>query len=56
MKKIIIAAAIILTSGVTALCITKTGDKPAASQIKIEKVSVAAENNGSPKADISSAD
>jgi hypothetical protein len=56
MKKIIIATAIVLSSGVAALCLNKADNKPAVAATRIEKSAIGSEISDRPKADLSSAD
>jgi outer membrane murein-binding lipoprotein Lpp len=56
MKKIIIIAAVILSSGLTAFCVTRTNDKTEASKVKIEKTDFAAQSINAPKSDLATAD
>jgi hypothetical protein len=56
MKKIIIAAALILTSAVTALSITRTDNKAEQVKIKAETSSFTAKDSSMPKSDIATAD
>ncbi|WP_345213964.1 hypothetical protein [Mucilaginibacter gynuensis] len=56
MKKFIIIAAILLTSGVAALSFTRDTKKEVAQKIKIERTHFSTRDFSSPKSDISSAD
>jgi len=57
MKKIIIILAVILTSGLTALSITRNENKSAVANAKIEKADFAAKNNtNSGSANLATAD
>lgn len=55
MKKIIIAAALVLASGVTAFSLTRTNDQ-ATEKVKSEKASFAVKDSSRPKSDIATAD
>jgi len=51
MKKIIIILAVILTSGLTALSVTKNENKTPVAKINVEKVSLGANTNNLATAD-----
>ncbi len=57
MKKIIIVAALVLTSAVTAFSLTtKTDNKVDANKLKEDAVTVSVKSANTPKADVGSAD
>jgi hypothetical protein len=57
MKKIIIAAALVLTSVVTAFSLTtKTDNKVESNKLKEDSVTVSVKNANAPKSDIATAD
>ncbi|MCO5934511.1 hypothetical protein NAF17_03070 [Mucilaginibacter sp. RB4R14] len=57
MKKIIIVAALVLTSAVTAFSLTtKTDNKVNANKLKEDAVTVSVKSANTPKADVGSAD
>jgi len=56
MKKIIIIAVVILSSAVTAFCITRNNDTKATNTIKIEKADFAVKSMSTEKSDLGSAD
>jgi hypothetical protein len=57
MKKIIIAAALILTSAVTAFSLTKTTtNKTEDTKLKEDAITVSVKHSATPKADIGTAD
>jgi hypothetical protein len=57
MKKIIIAAALILTSAVTAFSLTtKTDNKVEPNKLKEDSITVSAKSASTPKSDIATAD
>ncbi|MBK0380979.1 hypothetical protein [Mucilaginibacter segetis] len=57
MKKYIIAAALVLSTAVTALSLTKTNNQKAEeAKIKSESVSFSAKDSSMPKSDIATAD
>jgi hypothetical protein len=57
MKKIIIAAALVLTSVVTAFSLTtKTDNKVESNKLKEDSITVSVKNANAPKSDIATAD
>ena len=56
MKKIIIVAALILSTGVTAFSLTSNNDKAAQQKVKTENSTLALKASSSPKSDIATAD
>jgi hypothetical protein len=57
MKKIIIIAAVIISSGLTAYCLTAKSDKTnVANKLKIDKTEFAVKSMNGPKSDLATAD
>ena len=57
MKKIIIAAALVLTSAVTAFSLTtKAGNNTEATKMQEDSITVSVKNPSAPKSDIATAD
>jgi len=56
MKKIIIIAAVILSSALTAFCISKKDDNKTINTLKIEKADFAVKSLNAPKSDLATAD
>ncbi|MET3979535.1 hypothetical protein ABIB62_002121 [Mucilaginibacter sp. UYP25] len=57
MKKIIIAAALVLTSAVTAFSLTtKTDNKVNANKLQEDAITTSVKNTAAPKSDVGSAD
>jgi len=56
MKKVIIAAAIILTSGITAYSLNKKADKSAEPKFRTESAQFSSKSSTSHKSDLGSAD
>jgi len=56
MKKIIIISAVIISSALTAFCVTSKGDSKTANTLKINKADFAVKSFNAPKSDLASAD